>query len=42
MFGGVTILSLDSKGRLAIPAKHRDALLAGCEGHLTLTVDQSG
>lgn len=42
MFGGVAILNLDSKGRLAIPAKHRDALVEQCEGRLTLTVDQSG
>ena len=26
MFRGVTALALDAKGRLAIPAKHRDAL----------------
>lgn len=42
MFGGVTVLNLDSKGRLAIPAKHRDALLEQCEGRLKITVDQSG
>ncbi|MBV8467353.1 MAG: division/cell wall cluster transcriptional repressor MraZ [Burkholderiales bacterium] len=41
MFGGVAILNLDSKGRLAIPAKHRDALIAACEGRLTVTVDPS-
>ena len=32
-------LNLDSKGRLAIPAKHRDALLAQCAGKLVLTAD---
>jgi MraZ protein len=41
MFGGVAILNLDSKGRLAIPAKHRDALAEGCAGRLTVTVDPS-
>lgn len=41
MFGGVSTLNLDSKGRLAIPAKHRDALLQGCAGRLTITVDPS-
>lgn len=41
MFGGVATLNLDSKGRLAIPAKHRDALLQGCGGKLTVTVDPS-
>ncbi|MBV1775538.1 division/cell wall cluster transcriptional repressor MraZ [Burkholderiaceae bacterium DAT-1] len=41
MFGGVAILNLDSKGRLAIPARHRDALLESCAGHLVVTVDPS-
>lgn len=41
MFGGVATLNLDSKGRLAIPAKHRDALLQSCAGKLTITVDPS-
>ena len=41
MFGGVVILNIDSKGRLAIPAKHRDALIEGCGGRLTVTVDPS-
>ncbi len=39
MFRGVTHLALDNKGRLAIPAKHRDALAARDEGHLVLTAD---
>ncbi|HTJ96984.1 MAG TPA: division/cell wall cluster transcriptional repressor MraZ, partial [Rhodocyclaceae bacterium] len=30
-------LSLDAKGRMAIPARHRDALLAAAEGRLILT-----
>ncbi|MEZ0273165.1 MAG: division/cell wall cluster transcriptional repressor MraZ [Methylophilaceae bacterium] len=37
MFRGATSLNLDAKGRLAVPAKHRDALLAQCAGHLVLT-----
>ncbi len=41
MFGGVASLNLDSKGRLAIPAKHRDALLSQCDGKLFMTVDPS-
>ncbi len=40
MFRGVTALVLDAKGRLAIPAKHRDAL-AGTAGQLVLTADPS-
>jgi MraZ protein len=39
MFQGAVQLNLDSKGRLAIPAKHRDALLVQCEGRLVLTAD---
>ena len=35
-------MNLDSKGRLAIPAKHRDALLARSEGKLVITVEPSG
>jgi len=41
MFRGVTQLSLDSKGRLAIPAKYRDELLASCEGNIVVTADPS-
>ena len=39
MFRGVAKLALDSKGRLAIPARHRDLLLAHCGGKLVLTAD---
>lgn len=42
MFTGKDILNLDSKGRLAIPAKHRDVLSATCAGRMKLTVDQMG
>lgn len=37
MFRGATLLSLDAKGRLAVPSKHRDVLQAQCAGHLVLT-----
>jgi MraZ protein len=37
MFQGATSLSLDAKGRMAVPARHRDALLKAAEGHLVLT-----
>lgn len=37
MFQGATALSLDAKGRLAVPARHREALLAASEGQLVLT-----
>ncbi len=41
MFRGVTQLTLDSKGRLAVPSKHRETLLAHCEGRLVVTADPS-
>ncbi len=39
MFHGSAQLNLDSKGRLAIPAKYRDGLMASCDGHLVVTAD---
>lgn len=39
MFHGSAQLSLDSKGRLAIPAKYRDGLMVACEGRLVVTAD---
>jgi MraZ protein len=41
VFRGVAKLALDNKGRLAIPARHRDALLSRCGGKLVLTADPS-
>ena len=41
MFRGVTQLSLDAKGRLAIPARYRGELMSSCAGHLIITVDPS-
>ena len=41
VFRGVTQLALDAKGRLAIPAKHRDALTPAGDGRLVLTADPS-
>lgn len=37
MFQGASALNLDAKGRMTIPAKHRDALTVQCEGRVTLT-----
>ena len=42
MFRGISQLNLDVKGRLAIPARHRDALLERCAGHLVITADADG
>ena len=39
MFRGIAQLNLDSKGRLAVPARHRDVLLERCRGHLEITAD---
>ena len=42
MFQGAVQLNLDSKGRLAIPSRYRDMLLAHCAGQLVLTADADG
>lgn len=41
MFRGVTQLSLDAKGRIAIPARYRNELASKCSGHLIVTADPS-
>lgn len=42
MFEGATQLNLDAKGRLAIPTRHREPLLAAAQGALVLTVHPQG
>jgi MraZ protein len=42
MFQGPSLITLDEKGRIAIPARHRDVLAAQCEGRLTLTKHPHG
>lgn len=42
VFQGSSSLSMDAKGRMNVPQKHRDALLEQCEGALTLTKHPSG
>lgn len=37
VFQGASALALDAKGRLAVPARHRDVLGALARGQLTLT-----
>jgi MraZ protein len=39
VFRGIAHLNLDSKGRLAVPTRHRDALVERCGGNLVTTVD---
>jgi transcriptional regulator MraZ len=41
VFRGIAQLALDNKGRLAVPAKYRDALLANGGGRLVITADPS-
>lgn len=40
MFRGVSVLNLDVKGRLAIPARYRERLQLCCDSHLVVTVDR--
>ena len=37
MFQGAAALNLDTKGRMAIPSRHRDLLASLSSGHLVLT-----
>jgi MraZ protein len=39
VFRGISQLNLDVKGRLAVPARHREALVERCTGHLVITAD---
>ncbi|SFW20184.1 division/cell wall cluster transcriptional repressor MraZ [Nitrosovibrio sp. Nv17] len=41
MFRGSTPISLDNKGRLAVPVKYRDALASLCAGRMIVTADPS-
>ena len=40
MFRGATNITLDAKGRLAVPVRYRERLQARCDGQLVCTVDQ--
>ena len=40
MFRGVNTLTLDAKGRMAMPTRYRDRLTTHCEGQLVVTVDR--
>lgn len=42
MFQGATQFNIDGKGRLTIPTRYRDMLLAHCAGQLVLTADADG
>ena len=42
VFQGTSALTLDSKGRMTVPARHRDALAAGPDRQLTFTKSSVG
>ena len=39
-FRGINNISVDAKGRMAMPARYRERLLDGCGGRLVVTVDR--
>ena len=39
MFRGANAISLDAKGRLAMPSRYRDELVSHCAGQLIVTID---
>ncbi|MGI4858897.1 MAG: division/cell wall cluster transcriptional repressor MraZ [Janthinobacterium lividum] len=42
MFQGASALTLDAKGRMSIPTRHRDALQEQAEGRVTITKHPDG
>lgn len=40
MFRGATKVTIDAKGRLAIPTRYRDRIISRCDGQLVITVDK--
>ena len=40
VFRGATKVSLDAKGRMAIPTRYRERLAARCDGQIIVTVDK--
>jgi MraZ protein len=40
MLRGVTKVTLDAKGRLAIPTRYREKLSSRCDGQIVVTVDR--
>jgi len=39
-FRGINNVSLDAKGRMAMPARYRERLLEACGGRLVVTIDR--
>ncbi len=42
MFLGTSVLNIDAKGRMAMPAKYRDQLVELCAGRMVITVHRDG
>lgn len=42
MFAGASFVTLDAKGRLSVPMRHREVLMATADGRLTLTKHPHG
>jgi len=40
LFRGVNTLTLDAKGRMAMPTRYRDRLMSHCDGQLVVTIDR--
>ncbi len=40
MFRGATNITLDAKGRLAIPTRYRERIATRCDGQLVITLDR--
>ena len=40
MFRGATKITLDAKGRLAIPTRYRERIATRCDGQLVVTLDK--
>jgi MraZ protein len=40
MFRGASKITLDAKGRLAIPSRYRERIVSRADGHLVATVDR--
>lgn len=42
VFRGGPVLTLDTKGRIVVPARHRDVLLAVCQGKMIIAKNPDG
>lgn len=42
MFRGLNSINLDAKGRMAMPARHRDTINSHCQGKLVVTIESEG